>query len=374
MADKLLKAAKKMYKPGGATSTKGFHRPEGAGNFDNMDDYNIVDSITLNTGTIQHTPSANKDILNKEFGDANYGPGTETDPVFLSLSGSFITAETDPVWLNQSGSFVTLTGVETLTNKTIDDFSNQIEADEVHEELRNESGDAMTRGDAVFISGFSVGQVRALVTLADNEASSTMPAVAILEDSSLANNATGHFIEIGSLTDMDTSDWTTGDELYISGSTTTGNTLTNIKPTSVTAAIQRVAVVLRSHASNGVIEIFGAGRENDSPNTINIPGDVSGSSVHVGSDPVLTSFTETDPVFISLSGSLLKDSGDTATGEYIFTGHLSGSAISGSTIKPLADHTTSGSSLAVGIITHTSDTPPTASNFPQGTIYVQYTA
>ena len=48
--------------------------------------------------------------------------------------------------------------------------------------------------------------------------------------------------------------------------------------------------------------------------------------------------------------------------------------ISGSSIMTTEDHTTSGSAKIVGIITHTSATPPTASSYPQGTIYIQYTA
>ena len=47
-----------------------FHRPEGAGNFDNMDDINIVQSVNTKQGTIQHTPSEDKDIVNKEYVDA----------------------------------------------------------------------------------------------------------------------------------------------------------------------------------------------------------------------------------------------------------------------------------------------------------------
>ena len=59
-----------MYKGSGAKSIKGMHRPEAAGNFDNMDDFNIVDSVDTNTGTIQHTPSNEKDIVNKEYVDS----------------------------------------------------------------------------------------------------------------------------------------------------------------------------------------------------------------------------------------------------------------------------------------------------------------
>lgn len=53
---------------------------------------------------------------------------------------------------------------------------------------------------------------------------------------------------------------------------------------------------------------------------------------------------------------------------------FSGNTISGNAIRTLEDHSTSGNSAVVGIITHTSATPPTASNFPIGTLYIQYTA
>ena len=67
-----MKVAKKMYKPGGAKKKDGMHRPEGAGNFDNMDDYNIVKAVTTSEGTIQGTPTNAKDIVNKEYVDAQF--------------------------------------------------------------------------------------------------------------------------------------------------------------------------------------------------------------------------------------------------------------------------------------------------------------
>ncbi len=68
MVDPLMRVAKKMYKGSGAKGGK-FHRPEGAGNFDNMDDHNIVASTALRQGTIQHTPANEKDLVNKEYVD-----------------------------------------------------------------------------------------------------------------------------------------------------------------------------------------------------------------------------------------------------------------------------------------------------------------
>ena len=156
---------------------------------------------------------------------------------------------------------------QTLTNKTLNSPTNDVHADSIHEELRNETGATINRGDAVYISGYSVGQNLALVTLADSDGSGTMPSVALVEDSSIVNNAAGEFVEVGTLRGFDTSLWSVGDVLYISGVGTTGNTLTSTKPTG-TALIQKVAEVLRSHATLGVVEVFGAGRSNDLPNIV----------------------------------------------------------------------------------------------------------
>ena len=55
------------------TTSKNFSRPDGAGNYDNMDDVNIVQSVNTRQGTIQHTPTGNEDIVNKKFVDDEQG-------------------------------------------------------------------------------------------------------------------------------------------------------------------------------------------------------------------------------------------------------------------------------------------------------------
>jgi len=61
---------KEMYKGTTHNLAKDkMHRPEGAGNFDNMDDRNIVNSINTKQGTIEDAPTENKDLVNKEYVD-----------------------------------------------------------------------------------------------------------------------------------------------------------------------------------------------------------------------------------------------------------------------------------------------------------------
>lgn len=46
-----------------------FTRPAGAGNFDNMDDHNIVRTVQTQQGTIEHIPTKPNDIANKAYID-----------------------------------------------------------------------------------------------------------------------------------------------------------------------------------------------------------------------------------------------------------------------------------------------------------------
>ncbi len=153
----------------------------------------------------------------------------------------------------------------TGTNKTFNSFTNDISADEVHVEARNESGVTINKGDAVFVSGYSVGQNLPLVQLADSSGAGTMPAFGIVESASVANNANGDILISGRITGFDTSSFTAGDVLYISNTGTTGNTLTNVKPTG-TDLIEAIGEVLRSHATLGTVEVETSGVANDLPN------------------------------------------------------------------------------------------------------------
>ena len=78
---------KTMFKGTSVVKKKdGMHRPEGAGNFDNADDYNEVLSLDSRQGTIQHTPANDKDIANKKYVDDK---NVESLPTSLS-SGSVV--------------------------------------------------------------------------------------------------------------------------------------------------------------------------------------------------------------------------------------------------------------------------------------------
>ena len=81
----------------------------------NLEDYVIRKVINTKEGTITKIPVDDNDITNKSYVD--------------SVSGG---AHTE-------------SSTDSLTNKTIDDFSNKVDADEVHIKIRNESGSTMTK-------------------------------------------------------------------------------------------------------------------------------------------------------------------------------------------------------------------------------------
>ena len=111
-----------------------FHRPDGAGNFDNMDDINIVQSVNTKQGTIQHTPSEDKDIVNKEYiddlglpslsGDNTWsGTNTFNDDVTLSeevkgTKHSTVFSQNDEIQIGFiADKFIELGGVELSSAK-----------------------------------------------------------------------------------------------------------------------------------------------------------------------------------------------------------------------------------------------------------------
>ena len=90
-----------------------------------------------------------------------------------------------------------------------------------------------------------------------------MAAIGVVREDIL-NNATGFIIINGKLSDVDTSAFSVNAIVYVG----TSGDFTTTKPTG-TGLIQNIGKVLRSHASNGQIEIISIGRTNDVPNIPN---------------------------------------------------------------------------------------------------------
>jgi hypothetical protein len=126
--------------------------------------------------------------------------------------------------------------------------------------FKGQAGEALSKGDVVYISGISGNTT--VVSKADADDAAKMPAFGIIAaDASL--NASATVYTFGSLTGLDTSSFSEGDELFVS---TTAGALTSTAPTGESSKLQKIAKVTRSDNSAGSIFIMGAGRSNAVPN------------------------------------------------------------------------------------------------------------
>ncbi len=168
---------------------------------------------------------------------------------------------------NLTGSFITAASTDTLTNKTMDDLSNFIHSNGVHLPIRNSSGVDMDYGDVVYISGYNIGQDLPEVELADADDVGTFPVIGMLTED-IGNNANGSCLISGQIEGLgpsgpiNTISFAAKDPVYMS--TTPGGF--SVKPVAAIDEVQKIGIVLRSHVNMGVIELVGAGRENDIPN------------------------------------------------------------------------------------------------------------
>lgn len=112
--------------------------------------------------------------------------------------------------------------------------------------VRNSSGATMTKGTAVYISG-ATGQIPTISkALATSDATSAQTLGLLSAD--IANNSTGYVTIIGLITNVDTSAYTDGAQLYLS--TTTAGALTATK-VYAPGHLVYVAVVEYAHPTNG---------------------------------------------------------------------------------------------------------------------------
>jgi len=301
-----------------------FTRPEGAGNFDNMDDYNIVQSTALRQGTIEHTPTNPKDIVNKAYADS-LSP-TESDPVWLAQSGGFLKTGEEAVELNEILDPTGDTAISMGSNDLKFQFSNPAS------DGFNIEGIGAFAGDLFHI----------------HQHTGNPGAVNLMGMHAVDTDVTPMFIE------------------------------------------------------NAGGEIF----KIDNSGNVESQANISGASMHVGPNAVLTSYTETDPVFLALSGAFLTAETDpiwlAQSGAFLKTADNDDGWLlqSGAWNTHVADNTqahsdyllNSGTDTAVGplsmsgdqdasgaamfrnILIGTEDTPGAASGWTQGTIYLQYTA
>jgi hypothetical protein len=154
------------------------------------------------------------------------------------------------------------TATATVTGTLTADHIHGNLAGSVYAHIR--AGETLEKGDPVYVSGShgSGSTLIPIVSRADASNAAKMPAIGIM-DADLANNATGHMVIVGTITELDTAGLTDNAELYVAA----GGGFTATPPT---ARAQPVARVERANLNNGavIVKVNGLSASDATGNTL----------------------------------------------------------------------------------------------------------
>jgi hypothetical protein len=161
--------------------------------------------------------------------------------------GALDNAATPPTAANPLITAADVTGGGDMTKAVYDTSDDGIVDKAGTVRIQARFAETVTKGQAVYISGYNLGQVKPEVSVADITLVAKTPAVGIASDNVTANND-GEVTVMGNVEGVDTSSWTEGTQLFLS---TTG-ALTSTPGTDQ----QPMAIVARSNASTGVLGVI----------------------------------------------------------------------------------------------------------------------
>jgi len=149
------------------------------------------------------------------------------------------------------------------------------------------SSGTLAVGDVVYIDGVS-GETPT-VAKASASSSSTMPAFGVISQGGTAP-AEVHVTTFGSLSGvaLPAATYTIGQNVYVS---TTAGEFTNTAPTGESNLIQNIGFVAKTHDTNGILKVGGAGRSNAVPN-LNSGNIFYGNGSNQATSTALTSVAE----------------------------------------------------------------------------------
>jgi hypothetical protein len=143
--------------------------------------------------------------------------------------------------------------------------------------VRNSTGSTMPKGTAVYLNGVSGNTPLVERALATGDRTSAFTIGMTAED--IANNATGWVTSFGLIRGVDTSSFTSGDTLYLSGAT--AGSYTNV-PTKAPIHYVRVGTVTKASADGEIIVNVINGYELDELHNVSINSLVSGQILMSG--------------------------------------------------------------------------------------------
>jgi len=199
-------------------------------------------------------------------------------------------------------------------------------------QVRNTTGSTLTKGTVVYMSG-ATGQIPTVTkAIATSDGSSAQTLGMMTAD--LANNSNGNVTIIGLISDIDTSAFTDGEQLYLSGSTAGG--LTATKPYAPTHLVY-VGIVEYSHAVHGKIFVkVQNGYELEELHNVSAQSPTTGQTIVYNSS---TSLWEKNTVSLSagVNGTLPVANG--GTGATTLTGYVKGTGTTAMTASSTIPNT-----------------------------------
>lgn len=174
----------------------------------------------------------------------NVGPAGPAGPAGAPGPNSVTSATTSDGTANLSLSNVT-TATATVTGTLNASHIHGNIAGSVYAHVR--AGENLAKGDPVYISGShgTGASLIAIVSKADASNAAKMPAVGVM-DAAVSNNANGHMVITGTISDIDTNAYAVNSVLYVAS----GGGWTSTPPA---ANSQPVAIVERSNTNNGAV-------------------------------------------------------------------------------------------------------------------------
>lgn len=184
--------------------------------------------------------------------------------------------------------------------------------------VRNTTGAILTKGTVVYISGATGQNPTVSKALATSDATSAQTLGMMTAD--LANNSNGYVTVIGLITNIDTSAYTDGQQLYLSG--TTAGTVTGTKPYAPIHLVY-VAVVEHAHPTQGKLFVkVQNGYELDEIHNVSAQTPSNGQTIVYNSTTQLWE-NNTVSLGIGVNGTLPVANG--GTGATTLTGYVKGS-------------------------------------------------
>ena len=162
----------------------------------------------------------------------------------ISLTGTYVTGVVGTSPISATGT----TSITVSIDQAAITANSATNAEVIRTYVKNISGSAMTKGQAVYVSGADGTNVAIQLSTASTEAGSSKTLGLLAQD--LSNNAFGYVIETGLISGIDTSAATAGQTVWLGN--TPGSRVYGAPPAEPSHSVY-LGVVARSNANNGEI-------------------------------------------------------------------------------------------------------------------------